>query len=279
MTDPVIIQAAITGSITDPSANPSLPVTIEENVADAVACWEAGASVVALHAREENGEPTQDPEIYRAIVDGIRAHGCDAVLNVSTGSANGRAQGAERYACLDVGAEMATFDAGSINMGDRVFENTVPFLRDLAQACLERGVKPEIECFDTGHIATALRLRDEGLLTDPLHFQFVLGFSGGGPPSAAQVLHMKSSIPDDATWSVCGIGRHQLPLNIIALVEGGHLRTGLEDNIYYHRGRLATNVELVERLVRIAHEVGAKVATPAEARRILSLKETASASA
>ncbi|MPZ54131.1 MAG: 3-keto-5-aminohexanoate cleavage protein [Acidimicrobiia bacterium] len=271
MTDPVIIQAAITGSITDPTANPAVPVTVEENVRDALACWEAGASIIAIHAREDDGRPTQDVTVYRAIVDGVRAAGCDAVLNVSTGSANGNASGAERYACVELGTEMATFDAGSVNLGDEVFQNSVPFLRDLAVACRDHGVKPEIECFDTGHIATALRLRDDGLLADPLHFQFVLGFPGGGQPSTVQLIHMRSLIPAGATWSVCGIGRHQLPLNLVALVEGGHLRTGIEDNIYYHRGQLATNVDLVERLVRIASELGISVATPQQARDILSL--------
>lgn len=269
---PTIIQAAITGSITRRDQNPALPVTVQENVDAALECWRAGAAIIALHAREDDGTPTQDPDRYQAIVDGIREAGCDAILNVSTGAAAGRSAGADRYACLRVGAEMATFDAGTLNMGERVFENSPAFLRDLAKACLEFEVKPEIECFEVGHIVTSLRLMEEGLLKPPLHFQFVLGVSGGSPASVRQVMHMQSLLPNDATWSVCGMGRYQLPMNLLCFIEGGHVRTGLEDNVYYHRGQLAkSNAQLVERLVRIADELGIPVATPNQARTILGL--------
>jgi 3-keto-5-aminohexanoate cleavage enzyme len=166
---------------------------------------------------------------------------------------------------------MATFDAGTKNFGEHVFENSLPFLRDLAVAFREHGVKPEIECFDTGHILTTLRLRDEGLLDGPLHFQFVLGVAGGAAATTAQVLLMRSMIPADSTWSICGIGRSQLPMNMIAMVEGGHIRTGLEDNIYYRRGELADNERLVQRVVRIAREADVELADPDRAREILSI--------
>ena len=167
---------------------------------------------------------------------------------------------------------MASFDCGSLNFGEWLFENPLPFLRDMAQAFRDRGVKPEIECFEVGHVYTALRLRDEGLLEDPLHFQFVLGVPGGAPGTLEAALYMRSLIPADATWSICGIGRAQLVMNLLCLMHGGHLRTGLEDNSYYHRGRYAaSNAELVERLVRVAGEVGRPVASPDEARVILGL--------
>jgi 3-keto-5-aminohexanoate cleavage enzyme len=166
---------------------------------------------------------------------------------------------------------MASYDAGSVNMRDTVFPNTVPFLREMGGAFLERKVLPEVEVFEAGHIDTALRLRDEGVLEDPLHFNLVLGVRGGAPGTIAQAVFMLAMIPDDASWSICGLGRTQLPLNVFGLVAGGHVRTGLEDNMNYARGELATNPQLVERIVRIAAEVGRPVASPAEAREILSL--------
>src|SRR5207244_5790660 len=157
---------------------------------------------------------------------------------------------------------------------ERVFENSAQFLREMAQAFLDCGAKPEIECFDVGQIGNALRLRDEGLLKDPLHFQFVLGVRGGAPGTIETALHMRSLIPADATWSVCGIGRVQLPLNVLCLIAGGHVRTGLEDNIYYHRGVIAeSNAQLVSRIARIAQEIGRPVPTPDDARQLLSLKQ------
>jgi 3-keto-5-aminohexanoate cleavage enzyme len=133
-------------------------------------------------------------------------------------------------------------------------------------------VTPEIECFDASHVQNALDLRAAGVLPERLHFQFVLGVRGGAPPTLAQVAHMRAMLPPGATWSACGIGRAQLPMNLIALASGGHARTGLEDNVMYHRGELATsNRQLVERVVRIAGEVGRRVATPDEARELLGL--------
>jgi 3-keto-5-aminohexanoate cleavage enzyme len=213
-------------------------------------------------------------ERFTPIVEGVREAGADVILNLTTGSAAGRADGAARYECLALKPEMASFDCGSFNFGERVFQNSMEFLRSLARAWAEHGVKPEIECFDVSHIGQGLSLRDEGLLQDPLHFQFVLGVPGGAPASIEQVLYMRTLIPDEATWSICAIGRHQLPLGTFALIAGGHVRTGLEDNIYYSRGVLAEgNGQLVERIVRLANELGRPVATPDEARNVLSLRQ------
>lgn len=269
----VIVQAAVTGSLVDRSTNPNVPITTDEIVADSLAAWRAGASIVHLHAREEDGTPTQDVERFRPVVEGLREAGCKAILNLSTGSAGGRVAGVpKRWECIELEPEMASFDCGSLNFGEWLFENPLPFLRDMAQAFKERGVKPEVECFEIGHVTTALRLRSEGLLDDPLHFQFVLGVPGGSPGTVEAATYMRSLIPPDATWSICGIGRAQLPMNMLCLMQGGHLRTGLEDNSYYHRGVHAdSNAQLVERLVRIAADVGRPVATPEEARAILGL--------
>jgi 3-keto-5-aminohexanoate cleavage enzyme len=271
---PVVVTAALTGAITERDRNPNLPITVEENVNAAIEAWQAGASVVHIHARAEDGEPSQHVEHFAPIVEGIRAANCDVILNLTTGSAAGRFTGADRYQCLALRPEMASFDCGSMNFGERVFENSMAFLRDLAEACDSAGAKPEIEVFDVGQIGNALRLRDEGLLHDPLHFQFVLGVQGGAPATVEQVQVMRTLIPDDATWSICALGRTQLPLNVLALITDGHVRTGLEDNIYYRRGILAeSNAQLVRRVVRIAEELGRPVATPAQAREALSLRQ------
>ena len=272
MNDLVIVQCAVTGAQDANGKNPNLPRTPEEIGAAAVEAARAGAAVVHIHARDDSGEPTLDRAYYKRIVDRIREHDSDVVINISTGSGNGRASGAARYACLDLGAEMASFDCGSLNFGERIFENPLPFLRDLAGAIREHNVKPEIECFEAGHITTALRLRGEGLLSDPLHFQFVLGVPGGAPGTVEQATFMRSMIPPEATWSICGIGAAQLSLNLYSLAAGAHVRTGMEDNLYYSRGRLAnSNSELVERVVRLVNEAGRTVATPDQARELLAL--------
>lgn len=245
---PVIITAALTGSVTSAGQNPNLPLTVEEIVVAGVEAWRAGAAVLHVHAREQDGEPTQRLERYRLLVEGLQAEGCDAILNLSTGSAGGRATGAIRYDCLELQPEVGSFDCGSVNFGDRVFENPMPFLRDMARAFLKAGVKPEIECFEAGHIQNALTLRAEGLLHDSLHFQFVLGVKGGAPATIAHVAFLRSQLPPGATWSLCGIGRDQLPMTVLALISDGQARTGLEDNVYYRRGELAaSNAQLVKR--------------------------------
>jgi 3-keto-5-aminohexanoate cleavage enzyme len=277
---PLIITAAITGSITTATENANLPLTADEIVQAGVEAWQAGASMLHVHARKEDGEPTQRLECFAPVVNGLREAGCEAILNLSTGSAGGRASGAVRYQCLQLRPEMGSFDSGSVNFGDRVFENPMPFLRDMAQAFLDAGVKPEIECFEAGHVENALQLRADGLLQDPLHFQFVLGLRGGSPATLAHVTFLRSLIPAGATWGVCALGRHQLPMNLLALITDGHARTGLEDNVYYRRGEPAhSNAQLVARIVRLAEEVGRPVATPDQARELLSLSPSMEAAA
>jgi len=271
--DPVVIQCAVTGSTApDPERAPNLPLTADAIVAEALAAWRAGAAVVHLHAREPDGTPTQDVEAYRLLVDRLRDAGCEAVVNLSCGTAGGRAVRDERLDPLALRPEMASFDAGTINFGERIFEGDLPFLRRMAAAFREHGVRPELECFDTGHVGLVLQLRDEGLLDDPLVVQFVLGVPGSGVPATVdQVQHLRRLLPPGARWSVCAIGRAQLPLNAFCILAGGHVRTGLEDNLWYGRGDRATNARLVERAVRLAGELQRPVATPDEARAILGL--------
>jgi 3-keto-5-aminohexanoate cleavage enzyme len=271
---PVVIQCAVTGSADpDPERRPNVPLTTAAIADEAVAAWRAGAAVIHLHAREEDGTPTQDPAVYSRLVDAIRERGCEAILNLSCGTAGSRVSGDERFALLDLEPEMASFDSGSINFGERIFEGDLPFLRRMAEAFARRGVVPEIECFDSGHVGIALALREEGLLKDPLRVQLVLGVPGTGvPASFAQADHMLRMLPPGAPWSICAIGRSQLPMNTYCLIAGGHVRTGLEDNLWYARGERATNAMLVERVVRLAGELGRPVATPQQAREILAFE-------
>lgn len=273
MSRPVVIQCAITGSAApDRERAPNLPITPEQIVDEAVAAARAGAAVLHLHAREPDGTPTQDEAAFRAIVDAIRARGCDAILNLSCGTAGGRSQRDDRLQPLRLRPELASFDCGTVNFGDRIFEGDLPFLRRMAAAFGEHGVAPELECFDSGHVGLALQLRDEGLLGEPLRFQFVVGIPGTGVRATlAMVEHLRRLAPPEAPWSVCAPGRAQLPLNTYCLIEGGHVRTGLEDNLYYARGERATNAQLVARIVRLARELGRPVATPEQARELLAL--------
>ena len=273
MTDPVVIQCAVTGSQPpDREERPNLPSTPREIVDSAVEAWRAGAAVLHLHAREEDGTPTQDVDAFRELVDAIRETGCDAIINLSTGSAGGRSERGDRLQPLQLEPEMASFDCGTINFGERIFEGDLPFLREMAEAFRKSGARPEIECFDTGYVGLALQLRDEGLIDDPLVVQFVLGVPGSGVPATVdQVEHMRRLLPEDARWSVCAIRAAQLPLNTYCILAGGHVRTGLEDNLYYARGERATNAQLVQRVVRLAGELQRPVASPDQAREILAV--------
>ena len=273
MADPLVIQCAVTGSAdADPDKRSNLPSSPEEIVESALGAWRAGAAVLHLHAREPDGTPTQDVEWFRPLVDGIRAEGCDAIINLSTGTAGGRSQRDDRLQPLQLDPEMASFDCGTINFGDRIFEGDVPFLRRMAEAFRQRRTRPELECFDSGYVGLALQLRDEGLLDDPLIVQFVVGVPGSGVPATVEhVQHLRRMLPADARWSVCAIGPAQLPLNAFCILAGGHVRTGLEDNLYYRRGERATNKQLVQRVVRLADELERPVATPDQAREILAV--------
>lgn len=272
--DPLVIQCAVTGSATpDPEKRPNLPVTPEQIVVEALAAWRAGATVLHLHAREDDGTPTQDIKQFARLVDALRDQGCDAILNLSTGTAGGRSERDDRLQPLELQPEMASFDCGTINFGERIFEGDLPFLRRMAEAFRTAGSRPEIECFDTGHIGLALQLQREGLLPqDPLVVQLVLGVPGTGVPATVrQVEHLRGLLPPQTRWFVAAAGAAQLPMTAYCILAGGHVRTGLEDNLHYRRGERATNAQLVERVVRLAAELERPVATQAQARELLGL--------
>jgi 3-keto-5-aminohexanoate cleavage enzyme len=271
--DKLIITAAVTGSRIPRSKTPYIPITTKEIAQSAMECWEAGASIVHIHVRDpETQIGTQNMHIFRQVVEPLREK-TDLILCLTTSGIPGlNLPTEERLQVLDLKPELASLDAGTILLGGQPFINTPEFLEAAARKMKEVGVKPEIEIFDTGMITTSLRMRGQGLLEDPLHFQFVLGTPYGATATPRTLLYMLDMIPRDATWSIIGIGRSHLPMSVMALTMGGHIRVGMEDNIYYSRGELVKkNAQFVERIVRIAKEYGRPVATPNEAREILSL--------
>jgi 3-keto-5-aminohexanoate cleavage enzyme len=178
----------------------------------------------------------------------------------------------ERLQSIECHPDMATLTTGTVNFGESVFMNNRELVETFARRLHEYGIVPEIEIFDVGMIDEAMRLRSMGLITDPIHFDFVMGVPGAIGADPAHLIHMVRCLPPGSTWSVAGIGRHQLTLGVIALAMGGHVRVGFEDNIYYRKGQLAqSNAELVARITRIAHEMDRPIATPAQAREILQL--------
>jgi 3-keto-5-aminohexanoate cleavage enzyme len=271
----VIITAAITGSRTPREKSPYIPISPREIADSAIEAVNAGASIVHIHVRDLNTKlGTQDAELYNEVLDRLYSK-VNPVVCLTTSGIPGKNLGyEERFIPLQFKPELASFDAGSINVNDGIFLNPPDFLKQLAVKMKEYNVKPELEIFDTGMIEYCKYLMSEGYLESPLHFQFVLGVRGGASATPKTLLHMVELLPEDATWSVIGIGKGQLPMVMMGLVLGGHVRVGLEDNIYYSKGRLAkSNAELVERVVRIAREYGREIATPEDAREILSLKK------
>lgn len=267
---PVMITAAMVGAEVTRQQQPRLPVTPQEIISAAVACYEAGASIIHIHVRDAGGNATQDAGLFLEVVEGIRAR-CDVITQVSTGGAVWMSA-EERLQSIECGPDMATLTTGTINFGNGVFKNDRQLVETFARRLRERGIVPELEIFDVGMLDEAMRLREMGLISDPLHFDFVMGVPGGLSADPAHLLHMTRSLPPGSTWSVAGMGRHQLLLGTIALAMGGNVRVGFEDNIYYRKGRLATsNAELVAQIARLAQELDRPVATPAQAREILRL--------
>lgn len=287
----VIITIAPTGGMASRKQNPHLPTQPAEIARDVIDCWNAGASVVAVHARRPDDLATCNPEIYRDINSRIRARS-DIVINNSTGGGvNGDVVGQmphgawetlweERIKGVEAGAEMCTLDATTVNLvfdGREIMFNSPPSKnRELAAAMQARGIKPEWEVFSPTHIVQDVTsLVGEGLDDDPPFVNMVLnahrGFQGAMPYSARTLQFMVDLLPKNAIFGVSGIGPAQLPASIQSVLLGGHARTGLEDNLYYAHGELATNQRLTERLVRIVRDMGFEPATPAEARDILGL--------
>lgn len=267
----LIITVAPTGNVPTKAMNPHLPTTPEEIAQTAARCREAGASIIHVHARDSAGMPTLDPEVFGSI-HGRITDTTDLIVQISTGGRAGMDPEARAAPVHLLRPEMASLTTGSMNFPDRVYANPFDVIEILARAMKEAGTKPEMEIFEPGMIANALVLAEQGLAALPLHFDFVLGSRGSLPATPKNLQFLSESIPPDSTWTVAGIGRSQLPMAVLAIIMGGHVRVGLEDNLYYQKGVLATNEQLVARVARIAAEVGRPVASPKEARQILGLE-------
>ena len=272
---PLIITAAVTGGGPARANTPHRPVTPQAVADAAVACWRAGAAIVHIHARHEDESTSSDVAAYRNAVDRIRAAGCDVVLSLSAGDDGGKSNHEQRWAVLEAGEELASLDLGPINLGGRLYDNRPSYLREMAKRMLERGVKPEIDVFDSGHMNGLAGMIKDGLVKPPYFVQFVFGVPGGMPLDLRMLPILRSMLPADAQWSMDCAGTDNETFQrfqMAAFVEGGHIRTGMEDHVYVRPGELAKdNAEMVTQWVDTARIWGRPVATPEEARRILGL--------
>lgn len=268
----LIITAAICGAEVTKENNPAVPYTVEEIGREAESAYKAGASIIHLHVREDDGTPTQDKARFKACMDEILRRCPDVIIQPSTGGAVGMSD-LERLQPTELGPEMATLDCGTLNFGgDEIFINTENTIKNFGKIMIERGIKPEVEVFDKGMVDYAIRFAKQGYILEPMHFDFVLGVQMAA--TARDLAFMVDSIPQGSTWTVAGIGRHEFPMAAMGIAMGGHVRVGFEDNVYLERGVLAkSNGELVEKVVRIAKELGREIASPDETREILGLKK------
>jgi len=299
MSDKVIVTAAITGNIHTPTMSPYLPITPKQIAEEAVRCYEAGAAIAHIHVRNpETGQPVHDVGLVGEVLTAIKSR-CDMVVCVSTGSLDASVE--KRVAAVRAyGLELASYNAGSMNFAlfqvasryepfkfeweraylqnteDVIFPNTFKTLREYAAAFKEQGTKPELEVYDLGMISNLAFMVANGSLDRPVHLQFVLGILGGAPATLDNLLFFHNTAKSalgEFTWSVCAAGRFQFPMCTAALLMGGHVRVGLEDNLFLEKGVLArSNAEQVAKIIRIARELGREPATPEEARRIIGLK-------
>ncbi|EGD50895.1 protein of unknown function DUF849 [Thermoanaerobacter ethanolicus JW 200] len=268
----LIITAAICGAEVTKKHNPNVPYTVEEIAREAESAYNAGASIIHLHVRYDDGTPTQDKERFRECIEAIKARCPDVIIQPSTGGAVGMTS-EERLQPIYLQPEMASLDCGTLNFGgDEIFVNTENMIIEFTLKMNELSIKPELEVFDKGMIDTAIRLHKKGYIKAPMHFNFVMGVNGGISGEMRDFLFLKESIPEGSTFTATGIGRYEFPVATMAILTGGHVRVGFEDNVYISKGVLAkSNGELVEKVVRIARELGKEIATPDEARKILGL--------
>ena len=270
--DKLIITAAICGAEVTKEHNPAVPYTIEEIGQEAKSAYDAGASIIHLHVRTDDGRPTQCGKRYAAAITEIKRLCPDIIIQPSTGGAVGMSND-DRLQPVNLKPEMATLSLGTVNFGgDDVFMNTETAIKVFIERFKEMGVKPEFEIFDKGMIDMAHRLIRQGLIELPAHFNFVMGVAGGIGAAPRDFTYLMDSLPHGSSFTVSGIGRAEFPMAALSIVAGGHVRVGFEDNIYLSKGVLAkSNGELVEKVLRIANELGREIANPTEARQILGL--------
>lgn len=272
-TIPAIITVAITGSVPKKADTPAVPVTPAEQIESTHEAFEAGATLVHIHVRNPDESPSSSPDLFARVQEGILRHCPGMIIQFSTGG-RGRTH-AERALALDLKPDMASLSTGSCNFTNWIFENPPAFVDELAEVMKTNRIKPEIEVFDVSMLYSAISLANRGLIARPLHVQFVMGVQNALPVRRTLLEFLISelrTLEPAATWAAIGLGRHQLEVNKWSLELGGHVRTGLEDNIKFDRDRLAkSNAELVARVATITSEYGRHPATVAEARAILGL--------
>lgn len=303
--DKLIITSALTGAITVPTQTPHLPFTPDDIAADAIACAQAGAAAIHIHARDpENGKPSSDPEIVMEIAGKIKA-GTDAIVGITTGGGMGMTPEERLRGASMCEPEIASFNLGSMNFSmhpvarrwpkpedwqydweydyvtgtkNFIFPNTFGSMEVFAETMQQKNIRPEFEAYDVGHLYNLKFMENQGIMKPPYWIQFVLGVLGGLAATPETLLMMKETAdrlfgPENYRWSVIGVGYPQeFHMAAMAIMMGGHVRVGLEDNIFIKRGELATNPQLVEKVVRLADEFEREIATPDEAREMLGLK-------
>ncbi len=270
---PCIITVAITGSVPKKIDNPTIPITVSEQIESTRMCYDAGASLVHLHVRNEDESPSSDVNKFKELLAGIKESCPNMIIQFSTGG-RGRSH-EERGQMLYLKPDMASLATGSVNFPTSIYENPPSLINDLAHIMLNNSIKPEVEIFDLAMLYNAFELVKSGLLIEPVHVQFVFGIKNALPAKKDilkfQINELKKYLPQ-STWTAAGLGKSQLIVNEWSLELGGHCRTGLEDNIKYDKTRLANgNEELVERLALLSNKFDRPVATPLEARKILGL--------
>jgi 3-keto-5-aminohexanoate cleavage enzyme len=271
---PCIICVAITGSLPTKAHNPNVPITITEQVESTHAAFEAGASIVHAHVRDDEGKPTSDPERFARLMEGVHKHCPGMIVQLSTGGRSGA--GRARGGMLPLRPDMASLSVGSNNFPTRVYENPPDLVDWLASEMLAYGIKPEIEAFDLSHLHQAAAMQADGRLTGPLYVQFVMGVKNAMPADRDvfdYYIRTVERLMPGAEWCAAGIGRHQIELNEWCVASGGHTRTGMEDNLRLDRDTPApSNAALVKRVVDLCDHYERPVATVAQARAILGLR-------
>jgi 3-keto-5-aminohexanoate cleavage enzyme len=269
----LIITVAPTGSVPKKKDTPYVPITPDEIAETAYLCEQEGASVIHVHCRDENEDPTSDFNVFKETVDKIRNR-TNLIIMVSTSGVAGKSD-EERAQPLRTNPEMASLTTGSLNFAGRrpstVYVNTWETITFLARKMLDLKIEPEIEAFDIGFIRQGAKLIEQSMVKEPAHFQLVMGVDGGIPASPENLLHMRNQLPVNSFFTVASMARWQLPMTTVAIVMGGHVRVGLEDNLYYAKSKLARNEELVARAKLLSEQLQRDVAKPDEARLILEL--------
>ena len=272
---PLIICAAVTGGSPAKSKTPHHPVTPKAVVDEALACWRAGAAMIHLHARLEDGSTIMEVGAYRNIVDKIEAAGCDAIINLSAGDDGGKADHKMRLSIADSGVEMVSLDAGPINVGNRIYNNSIAYLEEMAGRMLKKNIRPEIEIFDVGHLAAIHGLIKKNLLKPPYYIQFVFGVPGGMPTDPRMLAMCLEHMPENTEWAISAQTSDPdiyIALQMQAFTQGGHVRCGMEDYVYLRHGELAkSNAQSVEQWTQTAKIWGRPVASATDARKLLGI--------